>query len=315
LGLFNPESGARLPRLDTRGSYAGDSYIIEPAAIVAGPPPSPLPTPPWGQPTTVQPGLLLVGYEQNRFTLGQGETLDLALWWQATERQPDRTVRLELVDPSGVRYALMDTAPAGGDYPFSAWQPPEFIIDRVDPPIPADLPPGQYTLEMSLLNGEGEVTFSAGLGSVNVEETSRSFTAPEISRPSEAVFGDEVALLGYDLVEVAPNNHRLTLVWQALKQPAEDYTVFVHLLGMDGVCCLWQADSQPLQGSYPTSGWLPGEVVVDSYDIAIPPGAQPGAYPLEIGLYLPDTGLRLSVQAPDIADSDALFLDPITIPQ
>ncbi len=313
LGYFNAESGARLPRLDEQGRFAGDSYLIEPVAITSGPPPSPLPTPPWGRPTLAQPGLHLLGYERNRLIFGQGETLDLALWWQATERQPDMTIRLELVGPDGDRHTLQETTPAQGDYPFSSWQPSEFTIDRIDPQIPPDLPPGQYTLEMSLLNEAGETAFSTELGAVTVEETVRNFSAPALSHPSGAVFGDEVALLGYDLVEITPNNYRLTLVWQALAQPAEDYTVFVHLLGVDGVCCVWQADSQPAQGSSPTSGWLPGEVVVDSYDIVIPPGAPPGAYPMEIGLYMPETGLRLVVQGPGMADSDALLLDPIVV--
>ncbi len=314
VGLFNAESGARLPRLDGQGRYAGDSYVIEPAAITSGQPPSPLPTPPQGQSTPVQPGLLLLGFERNRPTLGQGETLDLALWWQVTTPQPEMTIRLELIDTTGARHTLVDTPPARGDYPFAAWQPPEFIIDRLDPPIPADLPPGEYALEMSL-HKDGEVAFNTSLGTVTVQETNRNFIAPEISRPVDAVFGDEVGLLGYDLVEVAPNNYRLTLVWQARQQPAEDYTVFVHLLGTDGVCCLWQWDSQPLQGSHPTSGWLPGEVVIDSYDIVVPPETMPGIYPLEIGLYLPETGTRLAVQTAGMAGSDALFLDPIIVAQ
>jgi hypothetical protein len=38
-----------------------------------------------------------------------------------------------------------------------------------------------------------------------------------------------------------------------------------------------------------------GEVVRDQYDIAISPEALPGEYHLEVGMYLAETGERLSV--------------------
>jgi hypothetical protein len=57
-------------------------------------------------------------------------------------------------------------------------------------------------------------------------------------------------------------------------------------------------DNQPVNGSYPTGIWEPGEIVPDEYTFdtsALPPGE----YQLEIGMYLPETGERLSVYLPD----------------
>jgi hypothetical protein len=58
---------------------------------------------------------------------------------------------------------------------------------------------------------------------------------------------------------------------------------------------------------------LAGEVVVDSYLIDLPADLSPGAYPIEIGLYLPHNGQRLLVTMPGVRDSDALYLRPLEI--
>ena len=41
--------------------------------------------------------------------------------------------------------------------------------------------------------------------------------------------------------------------------------------------------------------WLPGEVIVDQYEVRVQPGAPPGQYVLEIGMYRAETGNRLSI--------------------
>jgi hypothetical protein len=147
-----------------------------------------------------------------------------------------------------------------------------------------------------------------------VEKTERRFTAPDTQYPLDAVFGQEIALLGYDLErEEGAETAVLRLVWQARQVPAADYTVFVHLLWPDGTCCAWQADVMPQQNQYPTSRWQPGEVVVDTYQIEIPPDAPPGDYPLEIGLYVAETGRRLQAMQPPLASDDAVYLRPLPV--
>ena len=94
--------------------------------------------------------------------------------------------------------------------------------------------------------------------------------------------------------------------------PTRDYTVFVHLLRPDGTCCAWQQDSMPQQNAYPTGRWISGEIVVDTYTIAPLP---PGAYPLEIGLYLAETGQRLQVTATGQPEADVVLLPPLVTEQ
>jgi hypothetical protein len=84
---------------------------------------------------------------------------------------------------------------------------------------------------------------------------------------------------------------RLTLYWLTSSALDADYTIFVHSLGPEGTL-LGQADGPPVGGHYPTSVWLPGEVVQDSRLVL------PGSVYL-VGLYDPLSGQRLPAFAGD----------------
>lgn len=313
VGFFDPASGARLPRLDEEGRYAGDSLYLEDVNLSSGPPPDEVPRAPQGVPQQVRPGLQLLGYARADGAVATGETLPLTLWWWATQPQPPMTVRLQLMRGDNTGIILLDTRPAQGTYPFQRWRTPQFLLDRVDPTIPADLRPGSYRLHLRLLEAGGETAFTTSLGTVEVTATERSFEPPPVQHPLAATLGSGIKLLGYDLQQVEERRYTLSLVWQALVEPADDYTVFVHVLNQDGSCCLWQQDVMPRQGTYPTGRWLSGEVVVDDYQIDLPPDAPPGRYPIEIGLYLAENGRRLLVTMPGVPESDALNLRSLIV--
>ena len=94
---------------------------------------------------------------------------------------------------------------------------------------------------------------------------------------------------------VAPGDTiTLTLYWRALVETDESYTVFTHLLAPDGSMA-GQKDSRPVGGTYPTSLWWAGEVVVDVYEMPIRADAVPGEHRLEVGMYVAETGTRLPV--------------------
>jgi hypothetical protein len=86
----------------------------------------------------------------------------------------------------------------------------------------------------------------------------------------------------------------LMLEWRALSKPAQDYTVFVQLLGADGRVA-WQSDSAPVDGFRPTSTWAPGETIDDRYAFRWPASLPPGRYRVIAGLYDWRTGARLPV--------------------
>ena len=311
VGLFAAADNQRLPRLDADGRYAGDAFFIEAVAIAAGAPRDPLPAPPFPVGETALPGLRLVGYARGAPAVAAGDRAGLALWWLAGAPLPPLTARFELLRADGTGRIVADTQPVYGRYPFDRWATPQFVIDHQWLRIPADFPPGDYRLHLRLLDAADASVYTADLGPLTVEATPRSFAPPDVAYPLNATLGGEIGLLGYDLAAgETPRSAALTLVWQARAVPAADYTVFVHLLRLDGSCCAWQQDLMPRQGQYPTTRWLPDEVVVDTYAIALPADAPAGAYPLEVGLYIAETGQRLLVEVPGLPARDAVTLRP-----
>jgi hypothetical protein len=130
-----------------------------------------------------------------------------------------------------------------------------------------------------------------------------------------ATLGDEVALTGAGLppsTVLHPGDHAaITLDWQALAAPRANYTVFVHLLDPSGKV-QGQSDSPPLKGGAPTGGWVPGEELVDRYDLILAPGAPPGRYLVEVGMYRPENGPRLKV-GPTPQPNDRIVVGALSV--
>jgi hypothetical protein len=95
-------------------------------------------------------------------------------------------------------------------------------------------------------------------------------------------------------------------VWYAQAAPAQPFVVFVHLL-QDGQRVA-QADGPPANGYYPAQAWRAGDVVVDERWLDWPDLR--GDELVVLGLYIPDTGQRLSVLDADGKPSaDSIALD------
>jgi hypothetical protein len=82
-----------------------------------------------------------------------GQTISITLTWHGLERvPPDRnwTVFLHLVDDAGEIVAEHNSIPQGGQMPMPLWTPGDWLEDTHPLTIPADLPPGDYTLRVGL---------------------------------------------------------------------------------------------------------------------------------------------------------------------
>ncbi|HEC22348.1 MAG TPA: phospholipid carrier-dependent glycosyltransferase [Chloroflexi bacterium] len=114
--------------------------------------------------------------------------------------------------------------------------------------------------------------------------------------------GDVVTLLGYSVLPSSVNpgeEVEVTLYWQPLRTPEQNYTVFVQLFGEENRR-VGARDTYPGLGNDPTIYWRPGEIIADSIPVPISPDAQ-GPILLDIvaGLYDLETGERLPVHDPD----------------
>ena len=301
-GFYSPSGDVRLPVLDENGDYRG-TYVDLPVSLARAEMPPRVEDLPVDSHLDVDiGGLTLLGATLEATTIRPGERVYLTLFWQADEAAlPSRSISLHLGDAE-----LYRGDPVHGTYPFGEWLPGEIVSDRYGPRVPLGIPPGDYRMEVRVADT------AVDLGTVTVRETDRVFEAPSMMYPVEASLGDRVELLGYDLSTgsvASGETFALTLYWRALAEMRTDYTVFTHLLAPDG-SMTGQRDNQPVGGTYPTSLWVPGEVVRDIYDIPVRVDASEGEHRLEVGMYVPATGMRLSVGgSPD----DAVSLRTITV--
>jgi 4-amino-4-deoxy-L-arabinose transferase-like glycosyltransferase len=113
-----------------------------------------------------------------------------------------------------------------------------------------------------------------------------------------ARLGNAIELIGYDFRREG-NTISLTMYWRALAEMREDYTVFTHLIGAINPATqspVWaQDDARPGHGSFPTTHWRVGEIVIDEYRLIVPDNAPAGNYQIEMGMYNLETGGRLRV--------------------
>lgn len=142
--------------------------------------------------------------------------------------------------------------------------------------LPLDLPAGDYSVGVRV--AAQEATF----GQVSVRASTRQFTLPPMATRVDARFGEGLMLPGLTVTRTA-QTLAIDLVFQASSVPAGNYTYFVHLIAPDGAVVA-QVDRQPRDGAYPTAGWLPGEVVVETVSFDLTDRA-PGRYRLGLGWY------------------------------
>ncbi|RMG95575.1 MAG: DUF2723 domain-containing protein [Chloroflexi bacterium] len=123
-------------------------------------------------------------------------------------------------------------------------------------------------------------------------------TLSGVPLPPDAInFEDKIALLKTEIPETSLHpggQFAVTFTWQALSPIAEDYTVFVQILDANDKL-VGQVDAWPMQGTFPTSQWSPGEIITDPYVIQLPADLPPGEYRLQAGFYLLATLRRLPV--------------------
>ncbi|MCL4298442.1 MAG: cellulase family glycosylhydrolase [Anaerolineae bacterium] len=157
-----------------------------------------------------------------------------------------------------------------------------------------------------------------GQGQVIVQGMIVEGTAPDLptgAEPMSAVFNHEIELVGYKLQPdplTSPGTINLTLYWQSVQAVANDYTVFIHLTDGTG-SIVAQEDSPPAQGKFPSSRWLPGQLIEDEHHTLTSANLPAGKYDLRVGLYNSATGERLSVQSESNPVQDSFLLASLTV--
>jgi hypothetical protein len=246
---------------------------------------------------TVAPGLELMGYDLGEEKIGPGQRLPVTLYWRTTRRlDTDYTVTLEAKSVAGNEGGSWVETIGSDMFPTSQWRWGEIVVNVYQLQMPAYARSGFYVLNAHITRADtGEIINREILGKTEFVERQRNFESPQIQYPVGATLGDKVQLIGYDLPEdsvFSGGSFPLTLYWRALDEMNERYTVFVHVVGLDGVI-RGQWDHEPGAGDLPTTGWLEGEVITDQYLVPMEEDAPPWRYTIIVGMYDTRTGERL----------------------
>ncbi len=305
LVVYDVDTLQSLRILDERNAPAGTEYALGTVAVAS---PS---VPPTIEELAIPHPLRhdfdgqveLLGYDLSSTEARAGETMRAALFWRALRSmESDYRLHLQMQDSTGNVWARGEFPLANEEYPTSRWKEGEVIRGQYDLAVDAAAPTGEQSLNFKIQpsNLQSPTSDFQPLATLSVIAPERLFTAPtDIQHPLRANLADKVAFLGYDLdkTTVKPGGTlHLTLYWQAplrLQQEMEtSYTVFTHLV--DAQNRTWgQKDNLPMRGAHPTTSWLPGEVVVDEYEIIVDAAAPAGEYQIEVGMYDLETMQRL----------------------
>jgi hypothetical protein len=264
--------------------------------------------------------VLFLGYDLvSGDTVRQGEDLSVRLYWLALQPLNVNYSSFLHLDalPDDATWATSDNMHPGDpqaqiDIPTSGWWTSLYVRDEHRLEVPPDIPPVQYRLRVGLYDqSTGErLTVLADDGSAIGDSITlqpvrviraKPVSPRQLPHRVEYTLGGQIELLGYGLQvgdgELGTGDFELTLYWRAKAVVENDYTVFVHLVDQEGK--LWgQGDGVPMRGMYPTSAWLPGQLVEDRHVVQVDRTVPLGSYRVLVGLYDPVTLERLEAIGP-----------------
>ena len=256
-------------------------------------------------------GIELVAVERLTEELRPGEWAWVDLYWRAAEATQEAPfVRMGLYGRDNALVGGPTKQYHGsGNYPASLWPAGQIVKESVGVQLShnAELP-AQLRLLLRIDEAREQVEI-ARMKAIPAQW-------PETNHAPLAALGDEIELISVSTspAKIMPGSTvALAVQWRVRNAPGRELTTFVHL-GDPAQAPLAQGDAPALNGEYPTNLWAAGEVIADHYTLAIPDDLAAGSYPLRIGFYEPQSGMRLPVQVSGQAqEQDAYFIGLLNI--
>ncbi|MBK6712614.1 MAG: glycosyltransferase family 39 protein [Chloroflexi bacterium] len=278
--------------------------------------------PPHAQTVHFGGAVTLLGYDVG--PAAAGETAPLTLYWRI-DAVPgaDFMPFAHLEDAWGARWSQAQTFA----YPVAQWQAGDVVVQRVDVPVPAGAPPGDYRVRLGwfdeasgerlpVLDGDGRF---AG-DSLVIEGLAVTAGTPPDLLPTPPFVVDQpvrrgLQLLGYERGGSAITTGEtmdLAFWWLAEEpQPAISLRVEAFRADRTGRILL---ETQPVHGTYPFPSWATPQFVIDRQRLPIPVNLEPGEYRLTLHLF--DAGNQSLFKADlgllTVAQTERLFTAPDT---
>jgi 4-amino-4-deoxy-L-arabinose transferase-like glycosyltransferase len=283
-------------------------------------------------PDTGSPVAELVGYSLPGSVAFPGAYLPVELCWKPlAQTQVPYAVFLHLLDMSQVDahgspgiWGSRRTYPGLGNLSTDRWTPGQPFCDTVSVQVSPQAPtPLGAAIEIGLIDpktdnrlqvtgAQGDAVDVAAFKGVSIVSPD---ALPAADRQASHILGGAIALNDVEYARAMDSSLTLTLTWQPLQPVTYDATTFVHLRGTDGY--LWaQVDRQPLDGRFPTSYWVSGQVVTDVFSLRPAPDMvdafwreqELGSLLLNVGMYTWPSMERLAVtDASGIAQPDNMM--------
>lgn len=232
-------------------------------------------------------GILLSGYDADLRDTQSGQRLRLTLYWQALDEVgEDYKISVRLLGKESHLGGVHDAFPVADAYRTHDWRPGETIIDSHDLPILAGLPPGEYTIQVTMYEPETlAAVASAPLGTISLGPAlGLDGAGPwDVQRQVMANYGGHLRLLGYSAIgqEFKPGDTiPLTFLWQVLSGLRDEYRLVLWLEDDAGV--KWGEVQVPLGGDYPPVNWEQGQIVRDWQSLLVPANLNDGSYRLKL---------------------------------
>jgi 4-amino-4-deoxy-L-arabinose transferase-like glycosyltransferase len=122
---------------------------------------------------------------------------------------------------------------------------------------------------------------------------------PHPQRPLDVNMDDKLQVIGIDLVDdrgtkvesiAAGRTYHLKTYYRVLAPITTEWEAFIHI---DGFHRRHNGDHKVMNGKYPMSLWLPGDLVMDDHEFKLEPNFTPGTYTVYFGLFVGDTRLKV----------------------
>ncbi|MBK9054412.1 MAG: hypothetical protein IPL78_26940 [Chloroflexi bacterium] len=238
--------------------------------------------------------LTLLGYNVDRTEATPGSPFLLTLFWRA-DRQPDEALaaQVSLAAADGTIAWQQNLPPVQADFPPTDWRAGDTWRGQQLMRLPASLNGGSYTWQLAVCRMVGAecepLAAATPLGSLVINAPERLWELPPLLLEWGMPFVEVGQLMGVSQLPPAllpGETVTVELVWSAAAETPLSYHVFLQLLGPDGQVVA-QSDGEPAAWTRPTTGWLPGEIILDPRSLTLPDPLPPGMYTLVTGLYLP----------------------------
>jgi hypothetical protein len=212
---------------------------------------------------------------------------------------------IHLVNSIDALSAQRDVAPGLRNLPITHWKPGAIYADahRLDLPETA-YAPDTVLVQIGLYRADGSRLAAHSAEARLTDDTVRLARLELVARPGEVPnparlnFGNQLALVGYDLNQrvIWPGETlSVTLYWQALALVQKDYAVFTHLSDARGNVVAAN-DGLPYTLPKRTSRWA-SQVMQETRLLKLPADAPTGFYQVALGVF-GDEG-RLPIVAPN----------------